>query len=228
MTWHWRWNSLGILAHLYISLSQPNLAHSLLTSPQTTAFTSDSLLSQLLTARANIATGPKTRYEQAYYVYEEIKGMQGGRGETTLAGLAVAEASLGRWDEAVAAVTQALELVSVMATVANFLGLDFAARRQNDSDPTALANLIALARYYTPPSTTVSGAEPMTVEKAYACVPRLLFAWAANSISDVLVLHHHSYRRLQQVAPQHPFLVDLASKDEAFEKAASAFGVAAA
>lgn len=100
------------MAHLYISLSQPQLAHALLTAPTTTAFTSDSLLSQLLQARTSLATGPKSRYEQAYYVYEEIKAMQGGRAEATLAGLAVAEASLGRWDEASAAVAQALELVS--------------------------------------------------------------------------------------------------------------------
>ena len=100
------------MAHLYISLAQPQAAHSLLTSPSTTAFTSDSLLSQLLQARTSLSTGPKSRYEQAYYVYEEIKGMQGGRAESTLAGLAVAEATLGRWDEASAAVAQALELVS--------------------------------------------------------------------------------------------------------------------
>lgn len=103
--------SLGLLSHLYISLSLSPLSQSLLTSPSTTAFTSDSLLSQLLGARSNLASGPRSKYEQAYYVYEEIKGMQGGRGEGTLAGVSVAQAMQGRWEEAVQAAVEGLELV---------------------------------------------------------------------------------------------------------------------
>lgn len=105
-------HSLGILSHLYISLNLPHLSSALLSSPSVTAFTSDSLLSQLLVARSNLATGPANKYQDAYYVFEEIKGMQGGRGEGVLAGVAVAQAALGRWEEARDATNEALEMVS--------------------------------------------------------------------------------------------------------------------
>lgn len=104
--------SLGLLSHLYLSLSLPSHSHTLLSSSTTLSWTSDSLLSQLLTARTNLALGPTSKYQEAYYVYEEIKGMQGGRGEGTLAGVAVAQGLLGRWEEAGQAVNEALEIVS--------------------------------------------------------------------------------------------------------------------
>ncbi|BGP31497.1 hypothetical protein JCM10296v2_003262 [Rhodotorula toruloides] len=116
---------LGILSHLYISLNLPHLSSALLSSPSVTAITSDSLLSQLLVARSNLATGPANKYQDAYYVFEEIKGMQGGRGEGVLAGVAVAQAALGRWEEARDATNEALEM--------------------NPTHPTALANSAALA-----------------------------------------------------------------------------------
>ncbi|SCZ98282.1 BZ3500_MvSof-1268-A1-R1_Chr7-1g09082 [Microbotryum saponariae] len=141
---------LGILTHLYQSLSLPQRSLALLTSPQTTSFTSDSLQSQLFTARTNLSLGPKQRYEQAYYVYEEIKGLHGGRGESTLAGVAVSQACLGRWDEAVQAILEGLEM--------------------NPSHPTLLANFIALARYYTP---NAQDSEALTVEKALASLQAL-------------------------------------------------------
>ncbi|SCV71043.1 BQ2448_3805 [Microbotryum intermedium] len=138
-------HSLGLLTHLYQSLSLPQRSLNLLSSPQTMSFTSDSLQSQLLTARTNLCLGPKSRYEQAYYVYEEIKGLQGGRGEGTLAGVAVSQASLGRYDEAVQATLEALEM--------------------NANEPTCLANFIGLARYYTPHT---GETQALTVEKALA------------------------------------------------------------
>lgn len=76
-----------------------------------TAFTSDSLLSQLLQARASLASGPAAKYQEAYYVFEEARGAQGGR-EGGGAGVAVSQAALGRWEEAWAAVGEGLESVS--------------------------------------------------------------------------------------------------------------------
>ncbi|KAK4052548.1 hypothetical protein OIO90_004316 [Microbotryomycetes sp. JL221] len=142
---------LGILTHLYISLGLASRAQTLLSSPSITSFTSDSLLSQLLTARTSLATGPKQRYEQAFYVYEELRGMQGGREEGTLSGVCVSEATLGRWDEAVTATAQALEL--------------------NPGHATSLANFIALARHYVPPRDATT--EPLTVERAYATLQQV-------------------------------------------------------
>ncbi|GAA5994656.1 uncharacterized protein JCM10292_002195 [Rhodotorula paludigena] len=118
---------LGLLSHLYISLNLPHLSTQLLTSADTTAFTSDSLLSQLLIARSNLATGPTDKYQNAYYTFEEIKGMQGGRGEGVLAGVSVAQALQGRWEEARDATNEALEM--------------------NPSHPTSLANAAALAAH---------------------------------------------------------------------------------
>ncbi|GAA6039692.1 hypothetical protein JCM8097_001355 [Rhodosporidiobolus ruineniae] len=116
---------LAILSHLYITLHLPHLSTQLLTSPSVTSFTSDSLLSQLLIARSNLATGPSSKYQDAYYVFEEIKGMQGGRGEGVLAGVGVAQALLGRWEEARDATAEALEM--------------------NPTHPTSLANSAALS-----------------------------------------------------------------------------------
>ncbi|TNY22978.1 coatomer epsilon subunit-domain-containing protein [Rhodotorula diobovata] len=116
---------LAILSHLYIQMHLPHLSTALLTAPSTTAFTSDSLLSQLLIARSNLATGPASKYQDAYYVFEEIKGMQGGRGEAVLGGVSVAQALLGRWEEARDATNEALEM--------------------NPTHPTSLANSAALA-----------------------------------------------------------------------------------
>ncbi|POY73811.1 hypothetical protein BMF94_3352 [Rhodotorula taiwanensis] len=116
---------LGLLSHLYISLNLAPLSTSLLTSPSTTAITSDSLLSQLLIARSHLATGPTQKYQDAYYVFEEIKNMQGGRGEGVLSGVGVAQATLERWEEARDAVNEGLEM--------------------NPTHPTLLANAVALA-----------------------------------------------------------------------------------
>ncbi|GAA5837619.1 hypothetical protein JCM11251_002026 [Rhodosporidiobolus azoricus] len=116
---------LAILSHLYITLHLPHLSTQLLQSPSVTSFTSDSLLSQLLIARSNLSTGPAEKYQQAYYVFEEIKGMQGGRGEGVLNGVAVSQALLGRWEEARDATGEALEM--------------------NPTHPTSLANSAALA-----------------------------------------------------------------------------------
>ena len=104
-------HSLGVLSHLYLSLHLASHSHTLLHSPGTTSWTADSLLSQILSARTNLALGPTAKYQEAYYVYEEVKGMQGGRGETTLAGVSVAQALQGRWEESIQATEEALEMV---------------------------------------------------------------------------------------------------------------------
>ncbi|GAA5884079.1 hypothetical protein JCM3774_002959 [Rhodotorula dairenensis] len=116
---------LGLLSHLYISLHLAPLSTALLTSPSTTAITADSLLSQLLIARSHLATGPTQKYQDAYYVFDEIKNMQGGRGEAVLSGVAVAQGLLQRWEEARDAIQEGLEM--------------------NPTHPTLLANSVALA-----------------------------------------------------------------------------------
>jgi coatomer protein complex subunit epsilon len=133
---------LTLLAHLYQSLSHANLATALLQSPSTTAFTADSLLSQLLLARSQLATGPTAKYTEAGYVFEEIKGMQGGRGESVLSGVLVSEGLRGAWDEADAAGRES--------------------REAYPKDPTTLANVIALALHT---------GKSSTVEASLACVP---------------------------------------------------------
>ncbi|KAK4700357.1 coatomer subunit epsilon, partial [Phenoliferia sp. Uapishka_3] len=128
---------LGILSHLYLSLSLPSLSNTLIHSPGTTSWTADSLLSQILSARTNLALGPTAKYQESYYVYEEVKGMQGGRGEATLAGVSVSQALLGRWEESNQATEEALEV--------------------NPTHPTSLANSIALALHCAkPPAVTAA------------------------------------------------------------------------
>ncbi|GAA5911679.1 hypothetical protein JCM5296_005871 [Sporobolomyces johnsonii] len=129
---------LALLSHLYISLSLAPLSSSLLSSPSVTSFTSDSLLSQLLQARTHLATGPASKYQDAYYVFEEIKGMQGGRGEGVLAGVGVSQSALGRWQEGDEAVREALEM--------------------NPEHPTTLANSAALALHTGKPASSADEA----------------------------------------------------------------------
>lgn len=100
------------MVHIYLSLSLSTLSSTLLTSPTVQAFTSDSLLSQLLTAQTNLATGPTSKYQESFYVYEEVKGMQGGRCEGVLAGVGISLAMLGKMSEAGKAVEEGLEMVS--------------------------------------------------------------------------------------------------------------------
>lgn len=151
-------NSLGLLSHLYISLHLAPLSTALLTSPSTTSITSDSLLSQLLIARSHLATGPTQKYQDAYYVFEEIKNMQGGRGEGVLSGVGVAQALLGRWDEARDAINEGLEMVRPLVRSGHFshaLCVPALTRvrnccvrgsnEQNPTHPTLLANSVALA-----------------------------------------------------------------------------------
>ena len=104
-------NSLAILSYLHLSLNNPANSVSLLQSPTVTAFTSDSLLSQILLARTHLLSGPKQKYQDAYYVFEEVKSMQGGRSEGVLNGVGIAEGAQARWDEAGRDVDEAVELV---------------------------------------------------------------------------------------------------------------------
>lgn len=75
-------------------------------------------------------------------MFEEIKGMQGGRGESVLSGVLVSEGLRGAWDEADAAGRES--------------------REAYPKDPTTLANVIALALHT---------GKSSTVEASLACVP---------------------------------------------------------
>jgi coatomer protein complex subunit epsilon len=64
--------------------------------------------------------GPAAKYQEAFYVYEEMRGMQGGRTEDVLGGVGVAQAAMGRWEESTSAVAEGLEAVSLFY-IDNFL-----------------------------------------------------------------------------------------------------------
>lgn len=155
---------LTVLSHLYLSLSLASHSQALLAAPATTAFTSDSLLSQLLLAKTSLLSGPTTKYQEAYYVFEEIKSMQGGRGEAVLNGLGASQAALGRWDEAAAAVGEAEEL--------------------NPTHSTTLANIVALA-LHTGKTTAIADAAYAKLKLADPRHAMVLEMEASSSAFDV-------------------------------------------
>lgn len=55
--------------------------------------------------------GPTSKYQEAFYTFEEIKGMSGARSESAMNGVGVAQAALGRWSESGSAIEEGLALV---------------------------------------------------------------------------------------------------------------------
>lgn len=102
--------ALSALCDAYIALARAPRAQQLLASSAVRSFTSDSVLSQLIAARVALATGPSSKYMDAYHTFEEVRGMQGARGEGVLAGVCAAQATRSMWPEAESALSEALEI----------------------------------------------------------------------------------------------------------------------
>ncbi|KAL1853184.1 hypothetical protein VTK73DRAFT_9069 [Phialemonium thermophilum] len=131
----------------------------------------DSLLVNLAEAWVGLRLGGE-RYQQAFYVFEELAQAPSTSSPRSLISQAVAELLLGRTEEAEAALEQALQKSP-----------------EGNSAADALANLLVLR--------VVTGREPA----------------AAAEIAP----------RLEKADPQHPFLVDLAEKRDAFDRAAAKY-----
>lgn len=85
----------------------------------------DSLLINLAESWTNLRVGGSEKYQSAFYVFEELATAPGTTSPTALAGQAVAEMHLGRWEEANAALEQAIAL--------------------ENASPESLANAVVLA-----------------------------------------------------------------------------------
>jgi coatomer subunit epsilon len=70
----------------------------------------DSLLINLAESWTNLRVGGSEKYQSSFYVFEELATTPGTTSPTALVGQAVAEIHLGRWEEANAALEQALSL----------------------------------------------------------------------------------------------------------------------
>ncbi|CAZ85917.1 unnamed protein product [Tuber melanosporum] len=125
----------------------------------------DSLLVNLAESWVGLRIGGE-KYQQAYYVYEELAQTPSTSAPRTLIGQAVAELHLGRLPEAEVALQQALE--------------------KNPKHEDALANMIVLS------------------------------ILAGKEIDEYL-------SSLQNTAPSHPFLTDVAQKSELFDKSAAKY-----
>ncbi|KAG0638840.1 coatomer epsilon subunit-domain-containing protein [Tuber brumale] len=125
----------------------------------------DSLLVNLAESWVGLRIGGE-KYQQAYYVYEELAQTPSTSTPRTLIGQAVAELHLGRLPEAEVALQQALE--------------------KNPKHEDALANMIVLS------------------------------ILAGKEFDEHL-------SSLQNAAPSHPFLTDVAQKSELFDKAAAKY-----
>ena len=206
-------HSLGVLSHLYLSLSVASHSHTLLHSPGTTSWTADSLLSQILAARTNLSLGPTAKYQEAYYVYEEVKGMQGGRGETTLAGIAVSQALMGRWEESVQASEEALEMVRPW--VNRILAIADHQRAHR-------------TQHIPPRSQTASRSRSTAASPQQSPRPPLRASQTALALSLPALTCCARPRKLQEADPSHPMVLDLAAKESVFDDAASKFSVSIA
>ena len=80
----------------------------------------DSLLINLAESWTNLRVGGSEKYQSSFYVFEELATTPGTTSPTALVGQAVAEMHLGRWEEANAALEQAMSLEGASAeSVAN-------------------------------------------------------------------------------------------------------------
>lgn len=75
----------------------------------------DSLLINLAESWTNLRVGGSEKYQSSFYVFEEMATTPGNTSPTALVGQAVAEIHLGRWEEASAALEQALKLEGASA-----------------------------------------------------------------------------------------------------------------
>jgi coatomer protein complex subunit epsilon len=124
------------------------------------------------------------KYQQAFYVFEELAQAPATSSVRTLVSQAVAELHLGRTEEAQAALEQAL------------------AKEPQYAD--AIANLLVLS--------VITG-KNVTEQTKYVPSPLLPLLPLSNNIP----------RSLEKADAQHPFLVDLAEKNELFDKAATKY-----
>lgn len=134
------------------------------------------------------------KYQQAFYVFEELAQAPATSSVASLVSQAVCEIHLGRLEEAQAALEQALQ--------------------KEPGAAEAIANMIVLS--------TLNGEDASELTRyGYAsCLFSQSCPPPSSSRSDILTLHGRS---LQKANPNHQLLLDMEEKSALFDKAASKY-----
>jgi len=103
--------AVAILTQVHLSQNRSDLAMKEVATAKRWA--QDSLLINLAEAWVNLRIGPSEKYQSTFYVYEELASTPGSTSPTSLVGQAIAEIHLGRYEEAEAALNQAMETENV-------------------------------------------------------------------------------------------------------------------
>lgn len=148
------------------------------------------------------------RYQQAFYVFEELAQAPSTSSVQTLVAQAVAELHLGRTEEAQAALDQAMKKDPAYAeAIANALVLQVISGK----DPKELIEC-------------VPGLSPEPHQRvSLRCPFFILYIYSYPLILLANVCCVFCCRSLKKTAPQHAFLTDLEEKSQLFDTAASKF-----
>lgn len=114
--------AVALLVQIHLAQNRTDLA--LKETAAAKRWANDSLLINLAESWTNLRVGGSEKYQSAFYVYEELATTPGNTSPTALVGQAVSEMHLGRWEEAQAALNQAVGMEGAsVESVANSLVL---------------------------------------------------------------------------------------------------------
>ena len=100
--------AVALLVQIHLQVNRTDLALKEVAAAKRWA--NDSLLINLAEAWTNLRVGGSEKYQSAFYVFEELATTPGTTSTTALVGQAVSEMHLGRWEEANAALEQAMAI----------------------------------------------------------------------------------------------------------------------
>jgi coatomer subunit epsilon len=119
--------AVGLLVQIHLQQHRTDLALKEVAAAKRWA--NDSLLINLAESWTNLRVGSSEKYQSAFYVFEELATAPGATSTTAIVGQAVSEMHLGRWEEANAALEQAMamegsspESIANMAVLASITG----------------------------------------------------------------------------------------------------------
>lgn len=110
--------AVALLVQIHLQQNRTDLALKEVAAAKRWA--NDSLLINIAESWTNLRVGGSEKYQSAFYVFEELATTPGTTSRTALVGQAVSEMHLGRWEEANAALEQAMAMESAsVESIAN-------------------------------------------------------------------------------------------------------------
>jgi coatomer subunit epsilon len=127
--------AVALLVQIHLAQNRTDMA--LKETAAAKRWANDSLLINLAESWTNLRVGGSEKYQSSFYVYEELATTPGNTSPTALVGQAVSEMHLGRWEEAQAALSQAVTMENAsVESIANSLVLASIMGKKGDTtDP---------------------------------------------------------------------------------------------